>query len=65
MIREFVRQERLNVMGDAAVFVGGDDLNLYRTGLLRDGGGVAVIGFVVEGYPEEGELARDLFADKR
>ena len=51
-------------MGDAAVFVGGDDLNLYGTGSLRDGGDVALIGFAVEGYAEECELARDLFADE-
>ena len=45
------------MVGDAAVFIGGDDLNLYGAGLMRDGCGVALIGFVVEGYPKEGELA--------
>ncbi len=32
-------------------------------GLLRDGGGVALIGFRVECDAEEGELAAGLFAD--
>jgi hypothetical protein len=60
----FAIEKIADVVGDAAVFVGGDDLDFYGTGLLRDGGGVALIGFVVDGDPEEGELARDLFADE-
>ena len=51
-------------MGDAAVFVGGDDPDCDRAGRLRDAGGVALIGFGVERDAEEGELAADLLADR-
>jgi len=45
----FAVEKIADVVGDAAVFVSGDDLNLYGTRLVRDGGGVALIGFVVDG----------------
>jgi hypothetical protein len=53
----FAIEKIADVVGDAAVFVGGDDPDLYGTGLVRDGGGVALIGFFVDGDAEEGELA--------
>jgi hypothetical protein len=59
-----LREQITNVMGDAAVFIGGENLDSDSTGWLRDGGGVALIGFRVECDAEEGELAADLFADQ-
>jgi hypothetical protein len=43
-----LREQITNVMCDAAVFVGGDDLDRYGAGWLRDDGGVALIRFGVE-----------------
>lgn len=51
-------------MCDAAVLIGGNDLDSDRAGRLRDGGGIALICFGVDGQPKEAELAADLLADE-
>src|SRR4051812_24166829 len=56
-------EQSTHVVSDAAVLVGGYDVDADGAALLRDGGGVALVGFRVDGQPEEGELAAYLFAD--
>src|ERR1700679_4215996 len=63
-----LREQITDVMGDAAVFIGGNDLDRNRAwdgaDLLRDDGAVALICFRVERDSQKGELAADLFAHR-
>lgn len=52
-------------MCDAAVLVGGDNLDPNGTDFLRNHRGVALVGFAVERDAEEGELTADLLAYER
>jgi hypothetical protein len=56
------RQQNTNVMGDAAILIGGDDLDPDRTRFLGDHGGVAMVRLAVDRNAEESELPADLLA---
>src|SRR4051794_13466848 len=57
-------EQSTHVVSDAAVLVGGYDVDADGAALPRDGGGVALVGFRFNGEPDEGELVAHLFADK-
>ena len=58
----FCSEQDTNVMCDAAVLVGGDDLDPDGLVWLREHGGVVLVGFAVECNAEEGEVPADLLA---
>src|SRR6185437_15417263 len=56
------RQQNTNVMGDAAILIGGDDLDPDGAPFLGDHGGVAMVRLAVDHNAEESELPADLLA---
>src|SRR6185437_1178849 len=56
------RQQNTNVMGDAAIFIGGVDLDPDGARFLGDHGGVAMVRLSVDCNAEESELPADLLA---